>query len=169
MLAMPSDELNNALNYKNQLIQLGEHAEGYRKDYKWQCTSLVKQAVEAIRSQGGSYHVDYVENEEQLDRLCEYQAYLINKILAERNALQEACQNSAIATIQQKISDGATPTQDMFVKAYTNGNIDVMNALIQGGMLPTAETCHNLPQSSYKQAPLFLELAISASALETQV
>ena len=169
MLAMPSDELNNALNYKNQLIQLGEHAEGYRKDYKWQCTSLVKQAVEAIRSQGGSYHVDYVENEEQLDRLCEYQAYLINKILAERNALQEACQNSAIATIQQKISDGATPTQDMFVKAYTDGKIDVMNALIQGGMLPTAETCHNLPQSSYKQAPLFLELAISASALETQV
>ena len=169
MLAMPSNELNNALNDKNQLIQLGEYANHYRKDDKWACTSLVKQAVEAIRSQGGSYNENYVENENQIDLLCNYQAHLIKTILAERNALQEACQNSAIAAIQQQINDGATPTQDMFVYAYKNGNIDVMNALIQGGMLPTAETCHNLPQSSYKQAPLFLELAISASALETQV
>ncbi len=169
MLAMPSNELNNALNDKNQLIQLGEYAKHYSKDDKRTCTSLVKRAVEAIRSQGGSYNENYVENEDQIDLLCNYQEHLIKKILAERNALQEACKNSAIATIQQKISDGATPTQDMFVKAYTNGNIDVMNALIQGGMLPTAETCHDLPQSSSTQAPLFLELAISASALETQV
>ncbi len=168
MLAMPSEDLKTALNDKNQLIQLGEHAEGCRDDFKWPCTSLVKQAVEAIRSQGGSYNENYVENEEQLDRLCEYQAHLITKILLERNALQQACQKSDIAAIQQQMSSGASPTQDMFANAYANGNIDVMNALIQGGMLPTAETCHHLPQPTNIQSQLFLELAISASALETQ-
>lgn len=167
MLAMSSDDLRNLQNTENQLIQLGEFAEGCRNDGQWRCTSLVKQAVEIIRSQGGSYNVNYVENEVQIDRLCEYQTHLVKSILNERDDLQTACQASDLLAIQQKISSGATPTQDMFKDAYLQGNIDVMNALMQGGLLPTNEPCDALAASLPVQ--LFLELALSSAALETQV
>ena len=167
MLAMSSEDLRNLQNTKNQLIQLGEFAEGCRNDCRWACTSLVKQAVEMIRSQGGSYNVNYVENEAQIDRLCEYQTHLVKSILQERDNLQTACQTSDLLAIQQTISSGATPTQEMFKDAYLQGNIDVMNALMQGGLLPTNETCDALAAPLPVQ--LFLELAISSAALETQV
>jgi len=57
----------------------------------------------------------------------------------------------------------------MFANAYSNGNIDVMNALIKGGILPTAETCHDFPKSNHVDAELFLELVVSSATLELQL
>ena len=167
MLAMSSETLQNLSNKANQEIAFGEYARRYRKDEKWLCTPLVKEAVESVRSQGGSYNINYVENEDQIDRLCEYQAHLVKSILQERDDLQIACDTNNLVAIQTQISSGATPTQEMFNKAYTQENIDVMNALIQGGLIPENAPYADMAPSLPTQ--LFLEFATTSTALETQM
>ncbi len=169
MLAMPSDALTAHLNRRSEHIQLGQYAKGYSKDDTRECTTLVKKSIEMIRSQGRFYNVDYVENEEQVDQLCEYQEYLIQKILEQRLALNQACQCHDVTEIRLQISQGASPTDAQFVQAYTDGNIDVMNVLIEGGLLPTDKICEPIHQPEHHNANLFLELAILASQLETKL
>lgn len=166
LLALPPNELNATLNQKTQSIQLGEYAKGYRKDDTWPCTSLVKQAVDFIRSEGGFYNENYVENEDQIDRLNEYQTHLIQHILRERSALKQACQNENVRDVRQLIGAGATPTIEMFQTAYSAGNIEIMNALIEGGILLTPEMLASWPPPPDPSASLFAELNAAASSLE---
>lgn len=170
MLAMSDSELNDSLNAPNVKVKLGQYAQGYERknpDAR-SCSVLVKEAIETIRSQGGSYQIDYVENEDQVDRLCEYQKYLVQTILKQRKALNQACEAGDITQINELIAEGAVPTQAQFAQAYAQGNIAVMQALIEGGILPTAQMVEKVSQPDNIQSQFFLEIAVLVGQLEAK-